>query len=672
MYTVGEADNAISLSSSIVDSKASSVATKAGSEDAHANHIALASGTELALQISGTWTDHSPELVVKPTTATVGTAASGHNPLTLSPNIFWDDFGTADPANASTGRDEGLTIYGAAVNGDSNAPAVSDFSELPWTLSQDQRSDWSAKDLLTSHNVKVGGLDGTYKFDSRSEGKLLEFRHQMSKITVRLIADEGFQTTGGVGASAHRFASVPEVKLTSNDASSSNAEWPFLKGNVDVTTGIVTGQSTPSTVIMRTDNTSDATYTVIKDALVVPGSCFGESDTDIIARVNADGNIFYITAEKIRAKMYELNASTDYKTEPGKNYVITVRVKKTKIEVTATVLDWESVYSEVVTPLINITANFGDNSGVAATGSFSFYRSTSLDSGYSDGFSGNQNSYFAAESSVVAPDWTFSNPLYWPSHDTHYQMRGVWPSTGVEEGDVTYPRVKAKTHDSKEYQVIEVNNVKYAQGSFPSDLMIARPNVAEDATCHNGDHTAKNLFSEGVCATEGTVNLEFAYMMSKVQVNLSTTDGTDKVRLEGAVVEVTNIYTTGDIKLGDRGAFTTGSASTYALNVLDGTGNENTRLDAVVPQVLTYSTPRADSNVRFKITITNEDNTKDIYYTDVAPIKKSGSTDLVAPSGKWESGMHYVYNLKLSKTQIDVVATIKDWTTVDASDEVWF
>ena len=74
---------------------------------------------------------------------------------------------------------------------------------------------------------------------------------------------------------------------------------------------------------------------------------------------------------------------------------------------------------------------------------------------------------------------------------------------------------------------------------------------------------------------------------------------------------------------------------------------------------------------RFKITVTNEDNTTDVYYADIQPIKKTGSSELVAPNSNWESGVHYVYNLKLTKTEIKISATITDWTRVDASDDVW-
>ena len=127
-----------------------------------------------------------------------------------------------------------------------------------------------------------------------------------------------------------------------------------------------------------------------------------------------------------------------------------------------------------------------------------------------------------------------------------------------------------------------------------------------------------------------------------------------------------NLRFAGDVKLGDRSVVPTGSTGSYTLNTVSGEGNANKRRSAIVPQTLTYSTPQASTNVRFRITITNADTTTDVYYADVEPILKSDNSGKVAPNGAWESGYHYVYNLKLSKTEVKVTATLANWTTVNA------
>ena len=122
----------------------------------------------------------------------------------------------------------------------------------------------------------------------------------------------------------------------------------------------------------------------------------------------------------------------------------------------------------------------------------------------------------------------------------------------------------------------------------------------------------------------------------------------------------------------DRSSEGTGSITNYTLNLINSTDHKY--LSAIVPQALTYTTAGNSSNVRIKLTVTNSDSTKDIYYADVAPIKvkKAGSTDEAAAVSAWESGVHYVYNLKITKTEIKATATLTDWRTVEASEDVWF
>ena len=663
----------IELQAGIVEGSASAQ-TKAGAEDNHDQHQTLTANTKLALQVSGTWTGHGT--VTKTTTATVGTASDKHNALNFSAQetLYWDDYGTADPANASTGRTQGLTIYGAAINGKTTAPSVSDWTALSWTLLANQTTSENTpadKDLLISNNVKAGTGDGTYKFADRNAGKLLEFKHALSKITVVLTPGKGF---GG------SFTSTAEVKLTSNlYNATTNTEWPYIKGSVNISDGTVTLSENDHSVITMYQS-SVANGVVTKEALVMPGSAFA-SDAAIIARINADGNIYYVTAEKIRTAINQNHASGDaYPTEAGKNYIINVTVNKTDIVVTATVTNWTNVEAEEIEPVINIS---GDLGGTAPnpTGDilYSFYRSESLNSGY---IGIKQNDYYLEESVLSYTNstqkWSMSPILYWPNHNTHYQFRAVWPRTVTTSGAVipSSPRLQDGTGSTAGCQVIKVQNVAYAEGTFPSDLQIARPNVPNaNQNCGNNEtgHTKKNLYTEGICAREGVINLTFNYMMSQVEVNLSTVEGIGVVQLTNAVVDIINVYSYADVKLGDREVVTTGSTGAYTLDTVAGEGNENKRLSAIVPQPLTWTSAHASGNVQFRITITNSDSTTDVYYADIAPIKQSNNSNLsVAPNGKWEQGVHYVYDLILSKTEVKISATLANWTTKNANQDVWF
>ena len=686
----------IELSAGIVEGSTKAT-TRSGAEDNHANHQALTSDTKLALRVSGTWTGHgeSPYAVVKTTTATVGaetSSGSKHNSLTYSPLLYWDDYGSADPANATTGRTEGLTIYGAAINGKTIAPSVSDWTALSWTLPANQTASESTpadKDLLISNNIKAGTGDGTYKFDSRASGKLLEFTHALSKITVNLNANNGF--TDGV------FASDPEVKLTSNNASTSYAEWAYTTGTINITTGAVSSQSNPAVITMWQAVSAPDGYDITKEALVMPGSQFSADDA-IIARINADGNIYYVTAEKIRTAISASHASEGaYSTEAGKNYIINVTVNKTDIVVTATVANWTNISADEVAPVINVSGDLGGSAVISADKTFSFYRSSfpNINLGYSNDESLKENNYYKEESVLgythSTTTWTMSPVLYWPNHNTHYQFRAVWPRTvTTTTGDEDKPRVvrEAPVGQTSEYQLIKVHNEAYTPDHFPSDLMIARPDVPNGyQNCGNNEvgHQKVNLYTNGICAREGTINLKFKYMMAQVEVILTTTDTDyDKVKLDGAIVELVNVHKTGSVKLGDMEIITTGVKSatpvpatdTFGDYTLDYNSTSTHYHSAIVPQPLTFSTPLADGNLKFRIKIMNAagDAVDDIYYADIKPIsvKVTGSSDAAAPVTNWESGKHYVYTLHLSKTEIKVTASLANWTEVTASQTVWF
>ena len=184
--------------------------------------------------------------------------------------------------------------------------------------------------------------------------------------------------------------------------------------------------------------------------------------------------------------------------------------------------------------------------------------------------------------------------------------------------------------------------------------------VTEDAYCNNSDHTHQNLYNVGICATEGTINLNFRYMMSQVEVNLATTGNSDPnhVDLTKAKVELISVYNYGYVKLGDRTVDFTGfSRGDYTLNTVAGEGKENKRWSAIVPQTF--------SNTKFKITIFKsgdpEQGVDDIYYADITN-----------SSGGWVAGNRYVYNLTVTKTKVQVAATLTDWNTVEANHSIWF
>lgn len=623
--------------------------------------------TQLALQVNGDWKHgETTTLITKTTTATVGTATSNQNAMAeYNPVLYWDDYGTADPDNASTGRTEGLTIYGVAIDSMSVSgaglsgllAANANWTTLSWTLPTDQTLTTSANipsrhDLLISNNIKG---EYAYHFTDRESGRCLNFKHAMSKITVILTARYGFVDKNDDGYVD--FQNDPVVLLTSN----TSTEWAYRTGTVNITNGAITSLDNLSAITMYQAPSEQVGHIAIKEALVMPGSQIPAADATI-AKINADGNIYYVTAAEIRTAMHNADSETDYKTEAGKNYIIKVTVDKTGISrVSATVTNWTNVEAVAVAPKINVTGDLGSEGSALADGNYSFYRSayvnaTSINTGY--GIENGTTHFFAEESTITksGSTWTMSTPLYWPDHNTHYQFRCVWPQT-TTDNDATKPRVKT----SGDYQVIDIKNVQYPDTpGYPSDLMIARPEVAnQDANCGNNEstHTKCNLYTQGICAREGNIKLTFKYMMSKVEVNLSTSGESDpnKVILTNAKVELINIKNTGEVKLGDMGVIPTGDTGNYELHVSE---SPNSRLDAIVPQTF--------SSTKFKITIYKNgvigNGIDDIYYADISDFTPGG----------WTAGNHYVYNLTVTKTEVQVSATLTDWNEVNASHNIWF
>ena len=106
------------------------------------------------------------------------------------------------------------------------------------------------------------------------------------------------------------------------------------------------------------------------------------------------------------------------------------------------------------------------------------------------------------------------------------------------------------------------------------------------------------------------------------------------------------------------------------------TNKKTQRHDAIVPQLLTGS---GITDLVFKITVKDKNgNVTDIYRATVKDIpvyvadangNTTGSPESIT---KWEAGKKYIYNLKVTKTQISITATITDWETKITEDvEIW-
>lgn len=639
--TGGDTDSAIVLRAGVREG-GSGVVTRAV-DGRHAKHTPFAAGNKMTLQINGTWTGKGTITQETVGTTKAETAGSKHNGVETNPLRFWNDYGVADPDNTD-GRTEGLTIYGAAVNdAGASAPTVSSWTALPWNLPVDQRTGWTTKDLLTSNNISAGG-DGTFKFedflnDVPGKSNILEFTHAMSKVTVVLTAGNGFpdgQFKKNVSVTLKQFKN---------------------EGNVDIVTKTSSAGVATNDIQMHLDAGGINNATATFDALVYPGNKF--DDADDILELSADGNTFVVTAAMLNAAIKKAigeNATTGYplgssnlSAEPkvydtnlvqGWNYKLQITVNKTGINVIATIVDWNEVEAAPEYPKIRITDSFGQT-GTAFEHDFDFFRSLTINGGYS----------MDAYVEYNAGNYIFHNQLYWPDHSTHYFFRGVYPrvQTDSEAGWIPSANVASSTSSAA---TINVQNVAYAANTYPSDLAIGYPlTTTETCTAHS-----KTVASQGICATEGTIRMNFEYVMSQVEVKLTSAAGDGHVNLdENTVIKIVGGYTAGNISMQDGSAACTGAIGDWTM--LGGTALD--RLDAIVPQAL--------GDMKFVITVKNAEDNYDNYEARIASIKVGGN-DITA----WEPGKKYVYTLEIQKTAIKTMATIKDWVQVEASENIWF
>lgn len=640
-FSVGDADNEISFATGVVSANASRAHSRANYDTEHYNYLPITVDTKLHIKTEGTWTSKGDITHY----TTTGTAAAPVPETSVSGitgvGIYWDDYGTADPAN-SANRTTGINVYAACIDGKevSSIGTISNWESLSWTLPADMAT-WKEKDLLFSNNNSDEGKTnstninkanvGRYKFDTQKAGTAcnLEFHHAMSKITINLKAGKGFPAEGGVV----KFASDPSVTLRSVK----------LSGTVNLKTLEATATSTATTATLTKTSTATTGYTATYEGLVFPGNSFS-AVTDKVATINCDGNIYNIYAKELMAAMDAAESSTtDHAFHSGKNYVLNIIVDKTEIKVTATVVNWVDVTAAEETPLINVTTSYGQTGTDFGKG-FSFLRSTSLATDYTND----------ATVGYADSKYTMSPQLYWPNHSTHYFFRGVWPLIGAAtDGTQTFSsKVSASA--------ITVENGAYAEGKYPSDLMIGYPRTTTE-TCPHGNTVA----TSGICATEGEIRMNFQYVMSQVEVNLETSDGSDKVIFdEHTAVEIVGGYTGGTILLSD-GSATLSTQADYTMN-RNGSSYVAYR-DAIIPQSLDM--------LKFRITVTDPDShTQDTYET-VFGIKeievKEGSSPAAKKISAWEPGKHYIYNLLITKTGIKVTATIKDWITATGSTSIW-
>lgn len=517
------------------------------------SYYAMKAGTQVRLKVDGVWKKGSnPEeadSISKKTTCTTIEGTGDINALSFDEGkmLYWDDYGIGDPDNAEN-KAKGLKVLAVAVDGKAEAPVVDTdekWQSLDWPVVTNG-DDVLSRDIIVSNNLNA------YTFANRNvaDAKKMIFKHPLSKITINLTAADGFPTASGVGATDHKFANDPTVTLTNAttlaDTSKAENNYALTQGTVSIANATATSNSTKARLIAGTTSTSDANITVIKQAIVYPGTQLGADNNAVIAIVEADGNVYPIRAKEIHAAITAKGGHTDFKTLPGYHYILNITLKKSEVTLTATVTDWTKVETDAKGDIafdndivdINVT-----NPGDAFTNGskYQLYWKKSTEADYS----------LATTSELTSEGWTFSPIIYWPNGTDSYYFRALSGNTEA---------LKVKQNE---------------------DVLW-------------GTTAAHNSIAAGAAISPrtGQVPLIFEHAMSKIKFDLETAKSDAAVDLDGAKITISDVDSVGTISLedGSISQATSGTVSTVS-------GTEV----IVIPQKIT------DASI---LTITLKDGTK--------------------------------------------------------------
>lgn len=402
-------DGTIELSAGITSSTVERTAATRGDDTSLPQSTpqikAMQEGTLIHLKVEGYWNRKNPSLVSPNTIYKAEASNTDANSLVFAGTepmepLYWDDFGVGDPANKDN-KEKGLTIYGVAVNGvtDASKIEVSNWDSLEWNLATDG-VDVLSKDILVSNNISV---NNPYKFDDRDNPAEMSFFHPLSMITFNINAGDGFPSG---------FKNKPI--LTLSDAAGNG--YSYVDGTVNIISGTATKKDGVKILTAGTTSNTTDNKKYVMQALVYPETQLGGSDDAVIAVLEADGNIYYIKAGAIRMAMHDKDSGTDYKTKAGFNYEITITVKKQSVSVIASVEPWNTI-STTADAKVQFTtdvATTGSTNGLDDGDNFSLWMTK-------DDPTGERTALVTCDDSKLTCDPV----LYWPNGNDKFKFRAL-------------------------------------------------------------------------------------------------------------------------------------------------------------------------------------------------------------------------------------------------------
>ena len=647
----------------------------------------LPAGTALYMVMKSE--DASSKLLYSVTKGVTGTAdAKKISPIDFTETgctRYWDD---------CFARNANLTIYAACSPGSTKVIEIGGKTVYPWTSmpttgawSNTEISptvaDWTVsanqtattlldEDLCYSNNIskytegteqdkRLKFNSGTRKFD---QGNLC-FYHALSWITFEIIRDEESFT-----AEEFQFATGTNIKLTN-----------FYTENTlfHIPTGEFTGTYSSQviqTMAKRATATTGSAFTL--DALVMPTTDMSSPTKGDIHLIIANNEYNLSKQEllnKIQAsdKTNHLIGGTQLK--PGVHYVFKLRIGKTKIkEITATILDWETVTADTHTPsnakvTLKLEARTGPEENAyiyraAETTTKITGDILSEGKGYvwDTGYGNADRNAYTAYTHALSKSW------YWPDNKTFYHFRAIAPQAAPAPTTV----------DGKDCVALTSGDPPYTDVCWGAPFPKMEPSTKFVYSLTNGfAGTDGHQIHYAIGATESPLKLLLFHMMSDVTINISSVGGEAKVDLGNGTstttkIELKNIYTKGRVQLGNGLVLGTGTQTgTHTFPEQGGTTLTWSNYGAI---------PQSLAGVVLEITTPDHNH----YLIDLANVKASASNissnnvhnpyaivDGKCTINRWYPDYKYTYSFTLSKKGVTgITCTILDWEEVEADDEV--
>lgn len=586
------------------------------------------------------------------------------------------------------------------------------------------------QDLLFSNNISYNAeknwADNRLKFDFNDTHKFpasteLKFYHAMSKITIKLIAGDGFKKDGS-------DFSLAKSTIDKLDGFNTRGLFNIKDGEFQMI-----HQSEPITTIPCTENTNNNPYYTL-EALVIPNihefmlsqrttekpdlkdenSRFVIDGANTMMEFTIDNNTYKISSKQLFDALMQHDASgnqtdpvpnatkktgtgddssmgTYIPLEAGKNYVFTFKVSKSKINgITAQVVNWETVEANDI-PASNARIRLQlEDRGTPVASGVDFYRTKDAgNSDITDTYKGYkwETGYEKGTGNFSENTWQPTN-WYWNDNTEYYHFRAVGEK---KDSDPVAPAVTSNaftlTAGETYSDYIWGAPFKELDSPTPSDnttKIVYSNTYGFDGTYNGSDDNTHQIY-HGIGPTPDPIKLLMFHMMSEVTIKVQSVTGDAAVQLtngdDKTTIKFENIHTTGSVALGNGLVSTRGEATTSNITM---STTANQWLYGAIPQNLDGPTTAATDDVILVITTPDHNeyrvSMKDVKVSTVNtanianPYRQVGGTGADMDKyiiNRWYPGFKYEYTFVLSKKKIeDITATVVNWETVTAEDEV--